>query len=78
MDCLSGDSRMEEDAAIARAKARARSYTMMDVVLYKKGVVQPWLKCITQEEGKELLEEIHLGLCGSHIGSRALSTKAIR
>ena len=36
------------------------------------------LKCIFQEEGKELLAEIHKGICGSHIRSRALVGKAFR
>jgi hypothetical protein len=58
--------------------ARVRSYTMIKGTLYKKGVVQPLLKCILQNEGKELLHEIHSGICGSHIGPRALSAKAIR
>ena len=58
--------------------ARARSYTLIDRILYKKGVVQPLLKCIPQSEGKNLLQEIHSGSCGSHIGPRALSAKAIR
>jgi hypothetical protein len=58
--------------------ARARSYTLVDGILCKKGVVQPLLKCIAQGEGKELLQKIHSGICGSHIGLRALSAKAIR
>jgi hypothetical protein len=58
--------------------ARARSYTLVDGILYKKGVVQPILKCIAQGEGRELLQEIHSGIYGSHIGPRALLSKAIR
>src|SRR6266496_2470915 len=36
------------------------------------------LKCICREEGKELLVEIHKGMCGSHIRSRALVGKAFQ
>ena len=36
------------------------------------------LKCVCQEDGKELLVEIHRGMCGSHIGSGALVGKAFR
>ena len=68
----------EDEASIVRIVARARSYTLIDVILYKKGVVQPLLKCITQSEGKELLQEIYSGAYSSHIGTRALSAKAIR
>jgi hypothetical protein len=58
--------------------ARARSYIIVGGQLYKKGVVQPLLRCTSQEEGKSLLAEIHSGVCGSHIGPRALSSKAKR
>ena len=68
----------EDEASIARMAARARSYTLVDGILYKKGVVQLLLKCITQNKGKKFLREIHFGICGSHIGPRALSAKAIR
>ena len=68
----------EDEPSTSRMIARARSYMLIDGILYKKGVFQPLLKCIHQSEGKNLLQEILSGLCGSHIGSRALSTKAIR
>jgi len=68
----------KDEASRARMIARARSYMLIDGILYKKGVVQPLLKCIPQSEGKNLLQEIHSRLCGSHIVLRALSAKAIR
>ena len=78
IDCLNNVHHTEDEVSTARMIARARSYTLIDGILYEKGVVQPLLKCIPQSEGKNLLQEIHSGLCGSHIGPRALSVKAIR
>ena len=78
IDCLNNEHHVEDEANAARMAARARSYTLIEGMLYKKGVVQPLLKCISQSKGKDLLQEIYLGSCGSHIGPRALSTKAIR
>jgi len=75
---LSNVHHSEDEASTVRIAARARSYMLIDGILYKKGVVQPLLKCITQIEGRELLQEIYSGTCGSHIGPRALSAKAIR
>jgi hypothetical protein len=46
--------------------------------LYKPGVTEPWLRCITSEKGVELLKKIHSGLCGARIGTRALAGKAIK
>jgi hypothetical protein len=36
------------------------------------------LKCITQEEGHEILMDIHEGECGSHSAARTLVGKAFR
>ena len=77
IDQINGVYQAKDEHSAMRMAARARSYTLVDGTLFKKGVVQP-LKCITQNDGKELLQEIHSGMCGSHIGPRALSAKAIR
>jgi hypothetical protein len=47
------------------------------ITAYSKGCA-PLLKCITQEQGIELMKEIHGGMCGSHIAARALAGKAFR
>jgi hypothetical protein len=49
-------------------KQRARGYTVVNGELYKSGVTEPWLRCITSEKGLELLKEIHSRFCGAHIG----------
>jgi hypothetical protein len=61
-----------------KLKQRARGYAIVDGELYKSGVSEPWLRCITSEKGKGLLAEIHSGFCGAHIGTRALAGKAIK
>ena len=55
---------------------RARNYIILDCHLYKSDVVAPWLKCITIDEGKELLQEIHSVFSGSHIVVGPLVSKA--
>jgi ribonuclease HI len=47
-----------------RLKKRARSYVVVDGELYKSGVTEQWMRCITSEKGVELLKEIHSGFCG--------------
>jgi ribonuclease HI len=59
-------------------KQRARGYIVVNGELYKSGVTEPWLRCITFEKGLELLKEIHNGFCDAHIGTRALAGKAIK
>ena len=36
------------------------------------------MKCVSREEGKDILEEIHKGICGNHASSRTLVGKAFR
>jgi hypothetical protein len=36
------------------------------------------MKCIPRQEGKDILEEIHKGVCGNHASSRTLVSKAFR
>jgi hypothetical protein len=36
------------------------------------------MKCVPREEGKDILEEIHKGVCGNHVSSRTLVSKAFR
>jgi len=35
------------------------------------------MKCVTLEEGKDILREINEGVCGNHAASRTLDGKAI-
>jgi hypothetical protein len=36
------------------------------------------MKCVPREECKDILEEIHKGVCGNHASSRTLVSKAFR
>jgi hypothetical protein len=63
---------------LKRMQVRAKGYILKDDVLFKLGVCAPLLKCISQEQGIELMREIHEGMCGSHIAARALAGKAFR
>jgi hypothetical protein len=55
----------------------AKRYTVVEGDLYRRGANGIFMQCITQEEGRELLAEIHGGECGSHSSSRTLVGKAL-
>jgi hypothetical protein len=58
---------------------RSKNYVLVGNQLYRHGASSSvLLKCITTEEGKELLDEIHSGCCGNHAASRTLVGKAFR
>jgi hypothetical protein len=69
-------SNKEEATRIIR---RSKNYVLVGDNLYKRaassGVL---LKCILREEGKEILDEIHLGCYGNHATSRTLVGKTFR
>jgi hypothetical protein len=75
---LQGNCLSDDEAYNKRMEARTRPYVIIEGELYKHGVCSPLLKCLSRTEGKELMKEIHAGLCGSHIGSRPLLGKVLR
>jgi ribonuclease HI len=61
-----------------RLKHRSRDFVLVGGQLYKKGISQPMLKCVTETEGIQILHEVHNEICGSHSGPKALAAKVIR
>jgi hypothetical protein len=57
----------------------ANSYVLVGDKLYRRGASSGVLmKYVLREEGKGILEEIHKGVCGNHVSSRTLVSKAFR
>jgi ribonuclease HI len=59
-------------------KHRSRDFVLVGGQLYKKGISQPMLKCVTETKCIQILRKVHNGTCGSHSGPRALAAKVIR
>jgi hypothetical protein len=58
---------------------RAKSYILVVDKLCRRGATSGVLmKCVPREEGKDILEEIHKGVCGNHASSHTLVSKAFR
>jgi ribonuclease HI len=68
----------EDHVSIERIVWLAKRYTVVEGDLYRHGANDILKRCITQEEGRELLTEIHGGECGSHLASRTLVDKAFQ
>jgi ribonuclease HI len=75
---LQGNCLSEDEVYNKRMEARTRPYVIIEGELYKHGVCSSLLKCLSRTEGIELMQEIHAGMCGSHIGSRPLLGKVFR
>ncbi|SPT18539.1 unnamed protein product [Triticum aestivum] len=57
---------------------RSKAYKVHEGELYKKNATGVLQRCISEEEGRQLLAEIHAGLGGHHAAARALVSKAFR
>ena len=68
----------EEPEEIERITRQSSMYQFVDNELYRRRLNGVRLKCISREDGQKLLAEIHGGICGHHIGARALAGKAFR
>ena len=67
----------EEDRRRKIVKDSTR-YVVVSGQLYRRGASQPLLRCITKEEATQVMEALHEGICGSHVGGRALSLRVLR
>nr|XP_027120710.1 uncharacterized protein LOC113737727 [Coffea arabica] len=73
-----GQGVLPEDRAEARKiQRKVARYALRDGELYKRSYLGPWLKCVTPEAGRQILHEIHEGLCGAHVGHRVLARKTL-
>ncbi|GAU23378.1 hypothetical protein TSUD_334260 [Trifolium subterraneum] len=61
-----------------KIRKRACSYVLLDDKLYRRGFSIPLLKCVEETRVEFILQEIHEGINGQHIGGRSLARKALR
>ncbi|XP_061351287.1 uncharacterized protein LOC133296340 [Gastrolobium bilobum] len=66
---------VKEAKKIAR---RSAHFCLMNDRLYKRGFSTPLLKCLNPGDVGYVLEEIHEGINGHHIGGHSLARKALR
>jgi hypothetical protein len=55
-----------KSAEAARIIRRSKSFVIVGDNLYKRTASGIFMKCVTFEEGKDILREIHEGVCGNH------------
>ena len=73
------DKELPSDEDVARKIVRrAKAYTIINGLLYKRSSSGVFQRCVSPEEGQKILQEIHSGECGHHASSRTLVAKAFR
>jgi predicted choloylglycine hydrolase len=79
IDYIKENTLPDNNEEATRIIRRSKNYVLVGDNLYRRatssGVL---LKCITREEEKEILEEIHSGCCSNHAASRTLVGKTFR
>ena len=78
MQFLKEDTLSEERVEANKVRRKTTRYWLSEnQKLYKRSFSGPYLLCIHPEMIESLLEELHEGICGSHIGGRSLAHRAI-
>ncbi|XP_068478292.1 uncharacterized protein [Phaseolus vulgaris] len=73
------DSVLQVDLTEARkVKKNSSKFTLIDGELYRFGFTHPLLVCVHGEKCMRIMAELHEGICGSHIGGRALTIRTLR
>ena len=73
------EGRLPDDPKEAsKIRTRSARFTNHKGSLYKRGFFTPILKCIVGKDANYVLREVHEGVCGNHIGTRALVGKVLR
>lgn len=57
---------------------RSKSFVLVNGELHRLSPTCVFQRCVSPTEGREILNEIHSGDCGHHVGSRSLVAKAYR
>ena len=73
----SGTLPNEKDAA-RKLKVQASRFVLVRDVLYKRGLSQPYLRCLSHDEADYVMREVYEGICENHSGARSLVHKLIQ
>jgi hypothetical protein len=68
---------LPEDIVQAKRIIRqSKAFVVLQEKLYKKSISGILQRCVTPQEGQEILKDIHARVCGHHTSSRAIAAKA--
>ena len=77
-DYIIDGSLPDDPKEAAKIRTRSARFTNHKESLYKRGFFIPMHKCIAGKNIEYVLREVHEGICGNHIGARALARKILR
>jgi hypothetical protein len=73
------EGKLPTDSTEARRIARrVKSFRLIDGDLYQRGATRILMCCLLTNQGRQLLQDIHVGACGHHVAPRAIVRSAFR
>jgi hypothetical protein len=63
----------EDTVEARRIIRRSKAFFIVQEKLYKKSITGVLQRCVTPQEGQEILKDIHVGVCGHHASSRVVA-----
>ncbi|XP_021596615.1 uncharacterized protein LOC110603218 [Manihot esculenta] len=75
---LMEDEFLADELSVKQVRRKSSKYALINCWLYRRSSTQPWLRCITEDEGWEILKDIHERDCESHEGAKTIAQKAFR
>jgi hypothetical protein len=66
----------EDTVQAKRIIRRSKAFVVLQGKLNKRSITGVLQRCVTPQEGQEILKDIHAGVCGHHASSRAIAAKA--
>src|SRR3954447_21344968 len=55
---------------------RSKAFSIINKELYKRSITGILQRCVTPEEGRIILKDMHEEICGHHASCRAIAAKA--
>jgi hypothetical protein len=68
----------DDNAGIERIARKSRMYHLIDGVLYRQSANGMMMRCISKDEGSQLLQDIHSEVCGAHSSWCSIVEKTFR
>ena len=75
---LKAETLSTNDLTACKVKRLALHYILIQEKLYKRSHTFPLLKCLPPSKVDYAMREVHEGICGNHLGGRALAYKILR
>ncbi|XP_062088902.1 uncharacterized protein LOC133795468 [Humulus lupulus] len=77
IDYLREDKLPENKMEACKLRVKAARFSIIEGTLYRRSYTGVLLRCLTPEEAKHVLQELHEGECGNHSGPRSLAHRAL-